>query len=326
MAITDQYSNIDISDLELLYENEKDIHTKLSLLIAIKSRSENSAIVKSIEIAMQLKLPYTDESHSPLPNLFLRSNLFSASKTHGQPDVSIKDYQINCYQPDKEELHLTAYRQFNQLDLDLLLALIPFQQKYKSHLLKVTPYEIIKKVKGKGEGKQTYLLLKEQLKLFQNASLTLKFNRYNFVGSILNNAYFDDDEQLYIIEFNPKFQPLFSGSNWTSVDLEIRRDLNSNLAKWLHGFYSSHTNSNIPINFETIYNLSGSTAKDFSNWVRKTLLPALKKLQLAFTKHGGKFNFKINNEKLIVNKTQSKSQNKNIKNKVMLKTRTEKVK
>ena len=263
-----------------------------------------------------MQLALTAEDIAPTPNLLLRSNLFSASRTHGAPSDAIRDYKITTY-GEKAAITLTAFRQFNQLDLDLLLELIKLQQEQSSPMLKVTLYELVKDTKGVGEGRASYLQIKEQLKLLQNASIEIKHGRYSFVGSILNNAYFDDIDHVYVIEFNHHLQPLFSNNNWTGIDTSIRKKLRTNLAKWLHGFYSSHLNSSLPISLETIYNLSGANDKDIARWNRETIIKALDNLQLIFSSNGKRFNYKIIDGKLYVNKSQSHSQNKSIKNKIV---------
>ena len=121
------------------------------------------------------------------------------------------------------------------------------------------------------DGKQTYLQIKEQIELLVAAKLKIQHGRFEFFGGILNNAFFDNQEQKYIIEFNHRLSPIFSNDNWTGLDILIRKQLKSNLAKWLHGFYSSHTNSKVPINLATIYTLSGSADKDKAQWKRISL-------------------------------------------------------
>lgn len=286
----------------------------------IGSRSEPKKAITSDNIPVQLQLALTAEDIAPTPNLLLRSNLFSASRTHGASSDPIRDFKITTY-GEKTQVTLTAFRQFNQLDLDLLLELIKLQQEQKSSMLKVTLYELVKDTKGSGEGKESYLQIKEQLKLLQNASLEIKHGRYSFVGSILNNAYFDDVEHVYVIEFNPHLQPLFSNNNWTGIDTNIRKTLKTNLSKWLHGFYSSHLNSNLPIGLNTIYKLSGASDSNTRRWNSETIVKALDDLQVSFAKNGKRFSYKIEEGNLYVNKTQTVSQNKSVKNKAIKESR-----
>lgn len=296
------------------------VDRKIRVFQEISARKENSNINKNQleKVEQKLRLEPTQEGIAPTPNLILRSSLFSASKTHGAHDHAVRDFKITTY-GGKAEIYLTAFRQFNQLDLDLLLELIKLQQEQKQHVIRVSAYEIIKRVKGSGESQQYYEQIKEQLEILQNASIKIKAGRYTFVGGILNNAFFDDKEKRYLIEFNSKIEPMFSGNNWTGIDTNIRKQLKTNLAKWLHGFYSSHLNSKIPIKLETIYELSGATDKDIARWIRVRVVNALENLQTIFRNNGKKFSYQIKDHYLLVNKTQTISQNKSIKNTIITK-------
>lgn len=305
-------------DVAQLKEIMSSIAVEKGLRIAqeLSLRKESISLSTVNNIPLQLQIALTTDEIAPAPNLLLRSNLFSASKTHGAPSDAVRDFKITTY-GEKAEVSLTAFRQFNQLDLDLLLELIKLQQEQNSPILKVTLYELVKNTKGAGESKQYYDQIKEQLELFRNANIKIKHGRYTFVGGVLNSAYFDDQERVYIIKFNEDLQPLFANDNWTGIDTKIRKQLKTNLAKWLHGFYSSHLNSNLPISLDTIYNLSGATDKDKAQWIRIRVANALSNLQEVFTKNGKRFNYKIVGGNLYIDKSHTISQNRSIKTKII---------
>lgn len=288
----------------------------LRVVQELSLRKDNKSLEQSNNIPIQLQLALTSDEIAPAPNLLLRSNLFSASKTHGAHDDPVRDFVITTY-GEKAEVSITAFRQFNQLDLDLLLELIKFQQNQNTPLVKISLYEIVRNTKGSGEGKAQYIQIKEQLELLQNASIKIKYGRYSFVGSILSNVYFDDVEHVYVMQFNQHLQPLFSNANWTGIDTNIRKQLKTNLAKWLHGFYSTHLNSQLPIKLEKLYKLSGATDKDMARWVRVRMANALENLQEVFANNGKRFVYQIEDGNLYVNKSQSLSQNRSIKNKII---------
>ncbi len=299
------------------------IEKGLRVVQELNLRKETKSLEVTNNIPVQLQLALTSDEIAPAPNLLLRSNLFSASKTHGAHDDPVRDFVITTY-GEKAEVSLTAFRQFNQLDLDLLLELIKFQQEQNIPLVKVSLYEIVKNTKGSGEGKAQYTQIKEQLELLQNASIKIKYGRYSFVGGILSNVYFDDVEHVYVMQFNQHLQPLFSNTNWTGIDTNIRKQLKTNLAKWLHGFYSTHLNSHLPIKLETLYKLSGATDKDMARWVRVRVANALENLQEVFAKNGKRFTYQIEDGNLYVNKSQTLSQNRSIKNKIVAGSRKKK--
>lgn len=316
MSHAGQYSKLETQELQSILDTCNDPMTKLAVISELKKRQESSAIVDAVKIANKLHLPYTDTDQSPLPNLFLRSNLFSASKTHGKKDEPVRNFKITCYHSDKEELLLTSYREFNQLDLDLLIVLLSLQQEQDSNYVKTTMYEISTMTTGH-HGKNQYEAILEQLEAFRNANLKFKFKGQGFVGGILQNIWFDDIEKKYIIEFNPKLQPLFSTHNWTKLDLNIRSNLKSNLAKWLHGFYSSHLNSNFPIKSETIYLLSGANDSNIRRWTSVRLVESLEELKNSYESLNLKFEYSLEKCLLKVKKSQSNSQNKSMKSKII---------
>jgi hypothetical protein len=63
-----------------------------------------------------------------------------------------------------------------------------------------------------------------------------------------------------VVKFNREFGKLYA-SGHTSIDWEERKSLGqNNLAKWLHGFYSSHELQVYPYKVETLQRLCGSTS------------------------------------------------------------------
>ena len=91
------------------------------------------------------------------------------------------------------------------------------------------------------------------------------------------SSYFrDDDTGRYVVKFNQDMATLY-GQGHTYIDLEQRQALGqNNLAKWLHGFYSSHAD---PFGYkaETLQRLCGSTVERLGDF-RKLLSKALDKL------------------------------------------------
>jgi hypothetical protein len=130
-----------LSELILL----EDLHALIKIRIAIELTQRKEVIAPPTTqlpvIAIPLKVPRTAKGIIPLPNLILRSSLFSASKTHGAKAIPVKDLEITTYGQGEQQakIYLTAYRQFTQLDLDLLFELVKLQQQnINSLLLKIT--------------------------------------------------------------------------------------------------------------------------------------------------------------------------------------------
>ena len=92
----------------------------------------------------------------------------------------------------------------------------------------------------------------------------------------LNSAYTNDTTGTTgLAQEVPEIAKLFGRSGWTAVEVEQRKKLQkSPLAQWLHGFYSSHRNSEYCYSVKKIRMLCGSTTDDlygFKRDVKKAL-------------------------------------------------------
>jgi hypothetical protein len=117
------------------------------------------------------------------------------------------------------------------------------------------------KALGRGTGGKDHEELKEQIARLAAgmAEITWTKERKAFGGTLISNYYRDDDSGLYVVKFNREFGKLYA-SGHTSIDWNERKSLGqNNLAKWLHGFYSSHEKP-YPYKVETLQRLCGSTS------------------------------------------------------------------
>ncbi|MCP3891361.1 MAG: hypothetical protein GY702_21220, partial [Desulfobulbaceae bacterium] len=101
-----------------------------------------------------------------------------------------------------------------------------------------------------------------------------RFNEksYTYAGSLVDEFYYSADESCYLLKINPKLARLFD-AGWTQVQWQQRRRLRTDLAKWLHGFYSSHR-APYPIKVSTLKLLCGSSygrLSDFRSKLRRAL-------------------------------------------------------
>jgi hypothetical protein len=103
--------------------------------------------------------------------------------------------------------------------------------------------------------------------------ITWTKDRKTFAGTLISSFFRDEETGFYVVKFNRDFGKLYATGH-TTIDWEQRKSLGrNNLAKWLHGFYSSHEQP-YPYKVETIHRLSGSSIErlgDFRKAVRKAL-------------------------------------------------------
>ena len=220
---------------------------------------------KKAPAAKQMSLPMWPEVTRGVPNAFLRNALFGVSstrKTHKRRTLidSVDQYEIRF----KGET-------FNQTDLDVwetllhLARLQPLGTK-----VEFTAHALLKEL-GRGTGGKDHEQLKEELARLGSGwtEISDKKARKTFAGNFISSYVRDDETERYVVSFTPEMAQLYEAGH-TLVDLEQRRALGrNNLAKWLHGHYSSHAQ---PFGYkvETLRRLSRSTAelKEFRRMLR----------------------------------------------------------
>jgi hypothetical protein len=238
-------------------------------LALTKARAKSVAVKKAK--AKQEQLPLWPEAVRAVPNAVLRGALFSVAK---ERETFSKRELIATV--EGIEIRFLGTRP-NQTDLDvweMLLHLARLQPL--SSEVQFTAHAMLKAL-GRGTGGKHHEELKEQIARLAAgmAEITWTKERKTFGGTLISNFFRDEDTGLYIVKFNQDFGKLYATGH-TSIDWEERKSLGqNNLAKWLHGFYSSHEQ---PYSYkvETLQRLCGSTTvrRDF----RRKLKEALPKL------------------------------------------------
>jgi hypothetical protein len=220
-----------------------------------KTAAKAKRDVAKIAAAKQAQLPLWPEAVRAVPNAVLRGALFSVSK---ERETFAKRTLIASV--EGIEVRFLGTRP-NQLDLDvweMLLHLARLQPL--SSEVRFTTHAMLKAL-GRGTGGKDHEELKEQIARLAAgmAEITWTKERKAFGGTLISNYYRDDDSGLYVVKFNREFGKLYA-SGHTSIDWNERKSLGqNNLAKWLHGFYSSHEKP-YPYKVETLQRLCGSTS------------------------------------------------------------------
>jgi hypothetical protein len=211
---------------------------------------------QKVMAAKQAQLPLWPEAVRAVPNAVLRGALFSVSK---ERETFAKRTLIASV--EGIEVRFLGTRP-NQSDLDvweMLLHLARLQPL--SSEVRFTTHAMLKAL-GRGTGGKDHEELKEQIARLAAgmAEITWTKERKAFGGTLISNYYRDDDSGLYVVKFNREFGKLYA-SGHTSINWEERKSLGqNNLAKWLHGFYSSHELQVYPYKVETLQRLCGSTS------------------------------------------------------------------
>lgn len=246
---------------------------------AKRTFEENLALTKARAKAVEVKktrakqeqLPLWPEAVRAVPNAVLRGALFSVATERETYKTATLIASVEGI-----EVRFQGTRP-NQSDLDvweMLLHLARLQPL--SSEIQFTSYSLLKEL-GRGTGGKDHEELKQQIRnlALGGAEITWTKERKTFGGTLISSYFRNEDTGLYIVKFNQDFGKLYANGH-TSIDWEERKSLGrSNLAKWLHGFYSSHEQ---PYSYkvETLQRLCGSASP--RRGFRQLLKDALPKL------------------------------------------------
>lgn len=219
----------------------------------------------------QLALPLWPDEARAVPNALLRGALFAVGRERTFLPVltrieSIDGIEIRC----KND-------RLNQVDLDLWEALLHMQRLQPlGEKITFTARSILIGL-GRGVSGRAHEDLHNGLARLVGTVMEIKLIKEKkvFVGSLVSSFLRDEESGRYIVRFNQDMALLY-GAGYTYLDLTQRQALTqNNLAKWLHGYYSSHARP-YPYLVKTLHRLCGSLAslKEF----RRLLIAALSQL------------------------------------------------
>lgn len=237
-----------------------------------KTSTRTMTEVAAIGDTLPTQLNFWPEDVRGVPNVALRGSLFSISK---EREMVKKRTQLATV--DGYKIMFKGER-YNQRDLDLweMLLHIGRQQKYGTHVEFVAS-DLLKAL-GRATGGGDYEELKEDLARLMSGVVEITFTETNitFIGSLIHNAFREENTQRYVVMFDEKMRMLYD-AGYTHEDWGQRKALKENgLAKWLHAFYATHA---APLRYKvsTLYTLCGSTTGRMTDF-RKALRVALDRM------------------------------------------------
>jgi len=209
------------------------------------------------------------ENEFPAPNCILRSSLFGVGKAGDRICTQGKYQELPGWGKWKVEWRGT---QLDQADFDLWLVLVKKAFRLNSEVLNshvdVFPNckvcfkkkPLLRELK-RSTGGRNVKWLDEGITRLRDCDIRVTFpcGLKKYSGRLLHDRYQDESTLEEVIELNTKLAMLFGRDAMTLVDLDQRLKLGKNsLAKWLHGFLSSHKGPLLPIYLSTIKSKSGS--------------------------------------------------------------------
>lgn len=257
--------------------------------------------------AQVAQLPLWPDAVRAVPNALLRGALFSISNVRDTVKkrtllVSVKGTEIRF----KGE-------RLNQTDLDVWESIIHLARSNPlGTKVKFTAHSLLTLL-GRHHGREQHEQLKEDITRLTGAvvEITSKEQGMAFGGTLVQNYYRDEFENAYVIELSPQLLTLYDAGS-TYIDWTERQLLgNAYLAKWLHGFYSTHA-APYPYKVESLRDLCGAKTSQRLTDFRKLLRTALDLLVAKGTSITG---WEIDkNDCVLVTRKPSKSQRKHLDN------------
>jgi hypothetical protein len=261
---------------------------------------------------VQSTLDLWPDSVRGVSNAALRGALFGVS----QQRATAKKREIIA-SVDGIEVRFLGVR-FNQTDLDVWEMLLHLAREQPlGNRIEFTAHSLLKSL-GRGVGNTQHQQLKEEIARLRGGTVEINWTTdgKTFGGGLLSEYFYDDEKKCYVVVFSEKMFTLYE-AGYSHINWEQRQALGSNnLAKWLHGFYSSHASA-YPYKVETLLTLCGSANPALYDF-RRSLKAALNKLK----KVGAIVDWEINDQDhVIVMKVPTKSQQRHIEKKAPARVR-----
>jgi hypothetical protein len=289
-----------------LYEDDCDVLKDAPPLADLRALAKPLAPVAAPPPNNVVRLPVWPEASRGVPNIALRSALFGAIRRG--PRRYLKSERMASV--DGMEVLYTGER-LDQGDLDVWEAVLHFIRKQElGKECRFTAYVMLKMLGKTNSGKNRKILHQRILRLKANAA-EIKQGRYAYIGSLIDEAFKDEETQEYVVVANPRIKILFERDQFTLIDWAVRLELAGHpLGQWLHGFYASHAKP-YPYSVEKLHELCGSENQSLRGF-KQELKTSLELVGAACEKHGQAFSGKIEDGLVVVDRQPSKSQRKHL--------------
>jgi len=253
-----------------------------------------------------VQLPLWPELVRAVPNGFLRSSLFGATR-RGRRSYLRSEVLASL---EGIDVAYTGER-LDQSDLDVYESVLHTARLQDlGTQCRVTSYALLRLMGLTDSGKNRKLLHQRIVRL-RAGTIEMQQGRYKYIGGLIDEAYKDEETQEWLIVLNPRLKALFAPDQFTQIQWSARLALGGKpLAQWLHGFYSSHAKP-FPIKVETLRRMSGS--KTAETWkFAQNLRRALDAVAEVYKAHGQPFSYQICEGLVHVDMQPSKSQRRHL--------------
>lgn len=226
----------------------------------------------------QQALPFWSDRSRGLPNALARSALFTVGskrepRFHHKSPVKIAS--LNNYQI------LVKGEELRQEDASVFMQLLHLAREHDMNVpIKFTAYSMLKEL-GWGFSGESYERLFRSIDRLQGTGLRiLEIGAGGFQGPLVSKFFWREEDGRkteWCVMLDREIVKLFAPTAYTQLHWEQRQKLRSELAKWLHSYYSTHEYPN-PLKVETIKQLCHSRMARLTDF-RKGLRTALAELE-----------------------------------------------
>lgn len=255
-------------------------------LLRLRERTERAVEAKRHHVetrVLQTELPFWNDENRGVPNPFIRSGIFSVGRVTDERRSFVKKLEVPSL--SNYSINYTG-AELHQDDLDVWMSLINMARaQHISDSVLFTGYGLIKDL-GWTKNSRSYARAKASIERLKVTGLEIsqkdpKGGVRAYAGSLIREYLFEaEDEEgntKWMVRFEPNVTLLFMNDTTTLLEWQMRKKLGSkaSLAKWLHGFYSSHVDP-IPYAVSKLKELCRS--QDSLSSFRATLKTGLQRL------------------------------------------------
>jgi hypothetical protein len=222
-----------------------------------------------------LKLPVEPPDRRTTPNVCLRSALFGVVG-RGRRRWLI---EVEIAAQDGYRVLYTGER-LDQSDLDVWLAVKHLCSRFPLGAEVAFSAPELFRLLGKADGQANREALKRSLKRMKGAVVgMLAPSGAGFEGNMIDWWQWDAESCRFRVVLSPQMAPLFEDEDYTLLVNAQRQQLGKDLARWLHGYWSSHQRI-YPIYDTTLMKLCGAETEAIWKF-RQLLREALAELEAA---------------------------------------------
>lgn len=200
-----------------------------------------------------LKLPVEPPDRRTTPNVCLRSALFGVVGRGRRRWLRA----VEIAAQDNYRVLFTGER-LDQSDLDVWLAIKHLCSRVPLGAEAAFSAPELFRLLGKSDGQANREALKRSLQRMFEASVSLEApSGAGFAGHMIDWWKWDAESCRFSVVLSPRMAPLFEDEDYTLLANAQRQQLGKDLARWLHGYWSSHQRI-YPIYDTTLMRLCGA--------------------------------------------------------------------